>query len=60
MPALFILDSMATADQTHILDVDLELLRVTEGGLQRFDGEFLTSFVGEPHQELHNFIGRKL
>lgn len=47
-------------DQTYILDVELEVLGVTEGGLQRLNGEILTSFVGETHQESHNFIGREL
>lgn len=45
---------------SYILDVELEVLGVTEGGLQRLDGEILTSLVGETHQELHNFISRKL
>lgn len=48
------------SDLTYVLDVELEVLGVTEGGLQRLDGESLTSLVGETHQESHNFIGRKL
>lgn len=46
--------------QTHILDVELEVLRVTEGGLQGMDSEILASLVGETHQELHNLIGWEL
>lgn len=46
-------------DQTYILNVELEVLGVTEGGLQRLDSEILTSLVGETNQEPHNFIGRK-
>lgn len=47
-------------DQTYVLDVKLEVLGVTEGGLQRLHGEVLTCLVGETNQEPHNFIGRKL
>lgn len=60
LPALLIVSLKVRADRTYILDVELEILRVTEGGFQWLDGEVLTSFVGETHQELHNFIGREL
>lgn len=48
------------SDQTYVLDVELEVLRVTEGGFQRLYSEILASLVGETHQELHDLIGRKL
>lgn len=48
------------SDQTYVLNVELEVLGVTEGRLQRLDSELLTSLVGETHQEPHDFIGRKL
>lgn len=54
MPVVFI------SDQTYVLNVELEVLGVTEGRLQRLDSELLTSLVGETHQEPHDFIGRKL
>ena len=47
-------------DPTYILDVELEVLGVTEGRLQRLNGEIQTPLVGETHQEPHNFIGREL
>lgn len=45
---------------TYILNVELEVLGITERGLHGLDSEILSSFVGETHQEPHNFIGRKL
>jgi hypothetical protein len=48
---------MCPRTQTHILDVELEVLRVTEGGLQGMDSEILASLIGETHQELRNLIG---
>lgn len=48
------------SDQTYILNVELEVLGITEGGLQRLNVEILTPLVGETHQEPHNFIGIKL
>lgn len=48
------------SDQTYILNVELEVLGITEGGLQRLNSEILTPFVGETHQEPHDFIGREL
>ena len=50
----------ATIHQTHVLDVELEVLRVTEGGFQRLHGEIGGALVGETHEELHNLISRKL
>ena len=46
--------------RTYVLNVELEVLWVTERGLQRLNGEILTSLVGETHQEPHDLIGRKL
>lgn len=45
---------------TYILDEELEILRVTEGGLQWLNSKILATLVGETHKELHDFIGRKL
>lgn len=47
-------------DQTHVLNVKLEVLRVTEGSLQRLDSEVLTALVGEPNQELDDLVGGEL
>lgn len=51
---------MCPRTQTHVLDVELGVLRVTEGGLQGMDSEILASLIGETHQELSSLIGWEL
>ena len=47
-------------DQTYILNVVLEVLGITERGLQWLDREILTPLVGETHHEPHDLIGKEL
>lgn len=51
---------MIGTDAPYILNVELEILWITERSLQRLNRESLTSFIGETHKEPHNFIGWKL
>lgn len=51
---------MMITDVTYILNVELEILGITERSLQGLNRESLTSFIGETHEEPHNFIGWKL
>ena len=41
----------------EVLDVELEVLRVAEGGVQGLHHKVLRALVGEAHQELHNVVG---
>lgn len=44
----------------EVLDVELEVLRVAERGVQRIHDEVLRAFVGESQQELHDVVGGKI
>lgn len=44
----------------EVLDVELEVLRVTERGIQRVHDEVFGTFVGESQQKLDDVVGRKI
>lgn len=50
----------AQLQRREVLDVELEVLRVAEGGVQGLHHKVLRALVGEAQQELDNVVGREV
>lgn len=44
-------------ERREVLDVEVVVERVAEGGVQRVHNEVLRALVGKAHQELHDIVG---